>query len=108
MDLTINDYKTILDYYNIDYKNMKKNKIIYTGEDILAKKLCRCIKKVDYPKKDEKRAIGICRNSVIKKKGLSINKFRCKKKARLIPFNKTKKKIKKNNKRLSIKNIKHK
>tara|TARA_Y100001958_G_C21248343_1_gene580922 strand:- start:5016 stop:5342 length:327 start_codon:yes stop_codon:yes gene_type:complete len=106
MDLTLKDYKTILEYYNIDYSFFKKNKIISTAENILAEKLCRCIKKVTPPKNDKIRAIGICRNSVIQKKGLTINKFRCKKKPKLLTFNKTKKKIKKKNKRLTIKNRK--
>jgi len=103
MYLSLSDYKTILDYYNIKYDNMSKNKITTTAEDILATKLCRCIKKVTKPKEKETRAIGICRSSVIRKKGISINKFRCKKKPKLIAFNKTKKKLKKINKRLTIK-----
>ena len=106
MNLTITDYKTVLDYYNIKYNKMKKNKIISTAEDILSTKLCRCIKKVSSLKNDEKRSIGICRNSVIRKKGLTINNFRCKKKPRFIAFNKTKKKIKKIKRRLTIKNKK--
>ena len=80
MNLTLSDYKTVLDYYSINYDKMKKNKIISSAEDILATKLCRCIKKVTKPNEKEKRAIGICRNSVIRKKGISIRKFRCKKK----------------------------
>ena len=43
--LNNNDYKKILKYYNINYtKNKKTNKKI--AEDILANKLCRCIKAV--------------------------------------------------------------
>ena len=82
---------------------MKINKIVSTAEDILATKLCRCIKKVSPPKKDKKRAIGICRSSVIKKKNLKINKFRCKKKPSLVSFKTTKKKLKKVNRNLTIK-----
>ena len=104
MNLTISDYKTVLDYYNINYNKMKKNKIISTAEDILSTKLCRCIKKVSSIKNDKSRSVGICKNSVIRKKGLKINKFRCKKKPRFISFNKTKKKIKKLKDRLTIKN----
>lgn len=107
MNLTLSDYKTVLDYYSINYDKMKKNKIISTAEDILATKLCRCIKKVTKPKEKETRAIGICRNSVIRKKGISIHKFRCKKKPKLISFNKTKKKLKKYKKNLTIKNRKN-
>ena len=104
MDLTLKDYKIILEYYSIDYKNYNRNKIISTAEKILAEKLCRCIKKVTSPKNEKVKAIGICRNSVIKKKGLTINKFRCKKNPKLVAFKKTRKKIKKSNKRLTIKN----
>ena len=95
MELSLKDYKTILEYYSIDYSKFNKKKITSTAENILSKKLCRCIKKVSSIKNDKNRAIGICRNSVITKKGLTINKFRCKKKPRLISFNKTNKKIKK-------------
>ncbi len=106
MDLTLKDYKTVLDYYNINHSKMKKNKIISTAEDILSTKLCRCIKKVSSLKNDKSRSVGICKNSVIRKKGLKINKFRCKKKPRFIAFNKTKKKIKKFKRRLTLKNKK--
>ena len=44
MNLTLSDYKTVLYYYSINYDKMKKNKIISSAEDILATKLCRCIK----------------------------------------------------------------
>lgn len=106
MDLSLTDYKTILEYYGIDYSQLDRKKIISTAENVLSKKLCRCIKKVTSPKNDKVRAIGICRNSVIQKKGLTINKFRCKKKPKLLSFNKTKKKIKKKNRKLTIKNKK--
>ena len=86
----------------------KKKNIITTAEDILATKLCRCIKKVSSPKNDEKRAIGICRSSVVKKKNLKINKFRCKKKASLVSFKTTKKKLKKIHRSITKKNIKKK
>ena len=45
--------------------------------DILANKLCSCIKKVD--SKDEKRSIAICVNSMFKKRGLKLQRFTCKK-----------------------------
>ena len=110
MDLTLQDYKSILQYYSIPYKNLKSKKIKDTAEDILATKLCRCIKKVSPPKtkisnKSVKiRAVSICKNSVINKKGLSISTFKCKKKPRFIPFKNTRKRIKKSKK----KNIKKK
>ena len=45
--LTLLDYKNILSFYNIPITStMKKKKIQELAEDILARKLCRCIKKV--------------------------------------------------------------
>ena len=103
MDLTNNDYKIILNYYQIPFHNMKPKKIKDTAEAILADKLCRCIKKVTPENGDETKAIGICKNSVIKKKGLTSAKFKCKKKPVLISYKNSTKKLKKLNKTLSIK-----
>ena len=79
------DYSKILKYYKINIpKNKKTLKKI--AENILAKKLCGCIKKIDTYKnkkmfKDgEASAISICTNSIFTKKGLSRKKFTCKKK----------------------------
>ena len=47
MRLSRNDYISILKYYKVDFSNMKIKTIKTTAEDILANKLCRCIKKVD-------------------------------------------------------------
>ena len=44
-DLTQNDYKSILGFYNISYSTLSPSKIKNLAEDILANKLCRCIKK---------------------------------------------------------------
>ena len=96
--LNKNDYITILNYYNIDIPKTKKGNIKYSktkqiAEDILANKLCRCIKKVDkstektnrkHKQKNEERAIAICANSVFKKKKLKYNQFKCKGKYQLI------------------------
>ena len=46
MNLTTQDYKTILNYYNISHKSKTNTWIKRNAEDILANKLCRCIKKV--------------------------------------------------------------
>jgi hypothetical protein len=95
--LNKNDYLLLLKYYNINSNGLSLSDIKNTAENILANKLCRCIKKVDnyYLKKkiikQKKDIIGICKNSVITKKNLQINKFKCKKKPRLL---KTKKKSK--------------
>lgn len=78
MNLTKNDYIKILKYYNInDYKSYTNKEIKKKAENILASKLCRCIKTIKY----KENSIAICANSVIKKKNLKYNKFSCKKKS---------------------------
>uniref|UniRef100_A0A6C0IHG1 Uncharacterized protein n=1 Tax=viral metagenome TaxID=1070528 RepID=A0A6C0IHG1_9ZZZZ len=90
MRLSLNDYKSILKYYNIDITGMKTSAIKNKAEDILAEKLCRCIKSVDkYKNKvSEAKAIAICKNSVLTKKNLKIAKFKCKTSAKLLPSKK--------------------
>ena len=105
-DLTLSDYKDILYYYNVDFEKFSTNKIINDAEDIMGGKLCRCIKKVNTKKKDKERSVAICKNSVFKRKGLKTSGFKCKKKHRLLPFNKTKRKLKKYNKSLKIRKYK--
>ena len=76
-ELTIKDYKSILEYYN--EKIPKSNRLLkLNAEKLLASKLCKCIKKVD--KENEARAIGICTKTIINNKGLTRGKFTCKKK----------------------------
>tara|TARA_B110000305_G_scaffold129288_1_gene144614 strand:+ start:4215 stop:4538 length:324 start_codon:yes stop_codon:yes gene_type:complete len=87
--LTLKDYKHVLKFYGIP---LPKNK--YTlkkkANSILAKKLCRCIKKVNKTKKKgrlrmkEKDAIAICRKSVINRKGFKSFGFTCKNPVSLI------------------------
>ena len=75
-ELTKQDYKQILEYYNKKIpKSIKLLKL--QAEKILAFKLCRCIKKVD--KTNEARAIGICTRNIINRKGFTRGKFTCKK-----------------------------
>lgn len=76
-ELTNNDYKRILVFYN---KAIPKSKRLLKmqAEKLLVSKLCRCIKKVD--KKNEARAIGICTKTIINNKGFTRGKFTCKKK----------------------------
>ena len=105
--LTTKDYIEILRYYNIPIpKKTKKNRRIIKkiAEDILAEKLCRCIKVVDNTKlKDEQRAIAICINSVIQKKKLKVQNFTCKKKKQLKSKNKNKAVLSKTVKQLKLK-----
>jgi hypothetical protein len=87
MKLTNTDYIDILNFYKIDHMKMKKREIKEKAEDLLATKLCRCIKKIKQktPSSSESRAIAICYDSVIKRKGLKTFKFTCKKGAKLLP-----------------------
>ena len=108
MRLSLNEYKSILKYYNIDITGMKNNIIKKTAEDILAEKLCRCIKAVNMTKSKsttksksmtkskrlETKAIAVCKNSVFTKKNLKISKFTCKNKAELLSRKKSTKLVK--------------
>lgn len=96
MKLTKEDYIKILNFYNINYRKNNFNHIKRKAENILADKLCRCIKRVKTPNdKDENRAIGICKNSVLNKKNISAGKFSCKKRAMFIKNANTKQTLKK-------------
>ena len=89
--ITINDYKHILEFYN---KPIPKSQILIKkqGQHILATKLCRCIKKVDV--KNEARSIGICTKTIINNKGYRRGKFSCKNKPQIILSKKKTRKIK--------------
>ena len=75
--LKAKDYNAILKFYKVPLgkKNRKTRRNL--AENLLATKLCRCIKKV--ARKNKTKSIAICNNSVIKKKGYRIKKFTCKK-----------------------------
>ena len=89
--LTINDYKHILEFYN---KPIPKSQILIKkkGQHILATKLCKCIKKVGVKIKIEPRSIGICTKTIFNRNGFTRGKFTCKKKqsVELKKTNKTK------------------
>jgi len=91
--ITDADYKNILHFYNKPIP-LKKSDLKNNAEDILALKLCGCIKKVNLQlkQKSEPRAIGICTRSIFKNKGLTRGKFKCLRK-RFVSFKKTQKKI---------------
>ncbi len=86
-ELTIKDYKNILEFYK---KPLPKSKRLLKkqAENILASKLCRCIKKVEI--KNEARAIGICTKSVINDKKFTRGKFTCKNKPKMVILKKNK------------------
>ena len=85
--LTHEDYKKILDYYDIPMPNTR-SKLKSAAESVLAKKLCRCIKKVQKARKDKSERIptGICRDSVVHRKKLDIYQFQCDKQPSLKNF----------------------
>lgn len=91
MSLNKKDYVKILNYYKMRIPS-NKNTLKKRAEDVLATKLCRCIKKVD--PKDEEKAIGVCSRSIFNKKGLTRGKFKCKKGTRKVSFKKQKAKTK--------------
>lgn len=102
------DYIKILNYYDISISPKDSSKTIrHKAENILAEKLCKCIKKVkkddgtyaganatsstsasasasDTISENESKAVAICSNSIFEKKGLERGLFDCKKKPRLI------------------------
>ena len=90
------DYKTILKFYNKQSAKTKltkkQNKSL--AEDILASKLCKCIKKVTNKNRVKPPgAIGICTKSIFHRKKLKYNRFTCKNKPKLIPNKKTRKSL---------------
>lgn len=100
MNLTIKDYKDILDFYKINYNNMNNKNIVNEAHKILVNKLCICINNIK-TNKNLKSGYGICNKSVMINKGIKSNKFKCKKKKRFI-FKKTKR-LQKLNKRITKK-----
>lgn len=93
MILTKSDYINILKFYNINIDNLNYKQIKSKAEDIIALKLCSCIKKIDPNLENESKAIAICTNNIINKKGYKINKFTCKKKPKLLKSKRNKHKI---------------
>ncbi len=75
--LTNEDYKDILNYYNQPIPKSKRLLKI-NAEKILSEKLCKCIKKVD--PENEAKSIGICTKTIINSKGYTRGNFKCKNK----------------------------
>jgi len=106
--LTKSDYEKILNYYNIPFSLSESSKQIKSkAEEILAQKLCKCIKNVkdssSESESDEARATGICTDSVFRRKGLRHSAFTCKKKPKLLRFRGKKYSLVKRSKYLSKK-----
>ena len=94
MKLNKNDYKKVLNFYNLSIPKSERL-LIKKAQDVLASKLCGCIKKVSNKSVQESKSVGICRNSVLKKKGIKAHGFKCKDTPRFLT-----KKNKKNGERL--------
>jgi hypothetical protein len=94
--LTKNDYEKILNYYNIPFSlNDSSKSIKNKAENILAEKLCKCIKKVkntddeidtETPTEAESKAIGICNDSIFRRKGLKHSGFTCKRRPKFLKY----------------------
>ena len=93
-----NDYIKILNYYDIPVDSSDTSKKIkIKAEQILAEKLCKCIKKVknsntytdtnsDSKDVNESRDIAICNDTIFRRKGIRHSNFTCKKHPRLLRF----------------------
>jgi hypothetical protein len=82
--MTKSDYQKILSYYKMPFEKLSDRELKRQAEDILATKLCKCIKSVE-KKTGTQNAIELCTASVFGKKGLKFFDMSCKGKARLLP-----------------------
>jgi hypothetical protein len=75
LEITHKDYEDILKFYKIEIpKSRRQLKLL--AENILATKLCRCIKKLD--PENESKSIGICTKTIFNSKGYKRGTFKCK------------------------------
>ena len=82
------DYQKILEYYKINVPpNISILALKKKAEDALIKKICNCTKKLKSIFRETK-AIGVCVESVLKKKALMYHRFTCRKPAHFIPKSK--------------------
>ena len=84
MNMIKSDYEKVLSYYKIPFENLSNIELKRTAEDILATKLCKCIKAVER-KVGPQNTIALCTASVFGKKGLTYFDMSCKDRARLHP-----------------------
>ena len=85
--ITKKDSMDILNFYKI--KIPSSNSVLkQKAQNIVAEKLCRCIKKIDPI--NEAKSIGICTKTIFTRKGYTRGKFSCKKK-QTVEFRKTNK-----------------
>ena len=88
-ELTNKDYVSILKYYNLPIPKSKRL-LQKQAEQIMATKLCKCIKKID--PQNEAKSIGICTKTVFNNKGYTRGKFKCKGKS-TVTFKRSNKKV---------------
>jgi hypothetical protein len=100
MTMTLNkkDYSKILKYYNLPIPR-SMNEMKKKAEEVLALKLCRCIKKVS--PSNEAKAIGVCTRTIFKRKKLTRGAFTCKRN-QSVQFSRLRKRTIKNVKRYAI------
>lgn len=84
-ELTNKDYVSILTYYKLNIPRSKRQ-LKKQAEQIMAEKLCKCIKKIDPI--NEAKSIGICTKTIFNSKGYTRGQFQCKKKLS-VKFRKT-------------------
>ena len=84
MNMTKSDYEKILSFYKMPIANLSTHELKRKAEDILATKLCKCIKAVER-KVGNQNAIALCTASVFEKKGLKYFDMSCKGRAQLHP-----------------------
>lgn len=87
-DLSLDDYKNILKYYNEtipkSHKEIRRN-----AEVLMANKLCGCIKKVGIKNdQTEGRAIGICTRTIFNRKNIKRGSFKCRKRTQSVSMQK--------------------
>lgn len=75
--VSLKDSIDILNYYKIKIPSSNES-IKEKAKNILAVKLCRCIKKID--PENEAKSIGICTKTIFSRKGYTRGKFTCRKK----------------------------
>jgi hypothetical protein len=75
--VNLKDSIDILNYYKIKIPSSNE-RIKEKATNILAQKLCRCIKKID--PENEAKSIGICTKTIFSRKGYTRGKFTCRKK----------------------------
>jgi hypothetical protein len=89
------DYTKILKYYNLPIPK-SASELKKQAEEVLALKLCRCIKKVSPT--NEAKAIGVCTRTIFNRKNLTRGAFTCKR-GRSVQISKLRKRTIKNSKR---------